>query len=330
MTFEEKLKLAVPALLALPVMAIAYFQGAALGTLLADGMLPPRPKGVRKRALPQVPAPPQPTALAILNHNPFDHATDLDSEPEPALAPPVVTDAVTLDVSDPLHAERCAGVRVEIVTEESDPTRSVALLQPEGASSVARRIGDEVGEFRVEYIGFNRLERSPAVWLSQHSELCQVVLFDREPEKKRKATPRPTNARRAATKVAPKPPKQRAAALPKSIASRIEKVNDQEFYVDRSVVDDVLENKAQLMRGTRMIPRQDANGSTIALFGVRPNTLLGTLGLRNGDRIEEINGFDISDPEKALQAYARLRSADRLSIDILRRGKSQTIQLNLR
>lgn len=330
MTFEEKLKLAFPALLALPVLAIAYLQGTALGTLLADGMLPPRTKGVRKRALPQVPAPPHPTALAILNHNPFDHATDLDDVPEPATSLAVVTDAVTLDVSDPLHSERCAGVRVEIVTEEGDPTRSLALLQPEGASSVPSRVGDEVGEFRVEYIGFNRLERSPAVWLSQENELCQVVLFDREPGKKKGATPRPTNARRAATKAAPKPPKKRAPALPKSIASRIEKVNDQEFYVDRSVVDDVLENKAQLMRGTRMIPKKDANGSTIALFGVRPNTLLGTLGLRNGDRIEEINGFDISDPEKALQAYARLRSADVLSIDILRRGKSQTIQLNLR
>jgi general secretion pathway protein C len=43
-----------------------------------------------------------------------------------------------------------------------------------------------------------------------------------------------------------------------------------------------------------------------------------------------MNGFDISDPEKALQAYARLRSADNLRIEITRRGKPETIQLNLK
>jgi hypothetical protein len=39
------------------------------------------------------------------------------------------------------------------------------------------------------------------------------------------------------------------------------------------------------------------------LFGIRPDTLLGTLGLENGDRLQTINGFDMASPEKALEAY---------------------------
>lgn len=331
MTFEETLKRAFPALLTLPVLGIAYLQGTAIANLLASALVPVQPKEVRQRVPAPAVAAPAPSARPIIEHNPFDHSVDLHPKP-PAPPPSASAESSTeLDLSDPLHAEPCAGVRVEIVSEAQNPRQSVAVLQEAGESSgMARRVGDAIGDFRVEYIGFNRLEHSPAVWLSHEATLCQAVLFGDEPEKKAKtAAPRPS---KAAKKSAAKATRRKAAALPDEIASRIEKVNEHEFDVDRSVVDEVLENKAQLMRGTRMIPRKDKDGegSTIALFGVRPNTLLGTLGLQNGDRIEEINGFDISDPEKALQAYARLRSAESLKIEILRRGKPETIQLNLR
>ena len=68
----------------------------------------------------------------------------------------------------------------------------------------------------------------------------------------------------------------------------------------------------------------------IRLFGVRPDSLLGTLGLENGDRLSSINGFEVSDPQRALEAYARLRTADRLSVSINRKGKPMTIDFNIK
>jgi general secretion pathway protein C len=86
------------------------------------------------------------------------------------------------------------------------------------------------------------------------------------------------------------------------------------------------------MRTARIVPEKGADGKTVGirLFGVRPNTLLGTLGLQNGDRLETINGFEMASPEKALEAYARLRTANKLAIKITRRGQPVTLDFNIK
>ena len=87
------------------------------------------------------------------------------------------------------------------------------------------------------------------------------------------------------------------------------------------MVDKILENQAELMRSARIVPEQkDGKVVGVRMFGIRPDTLLGTLGLQNGDRLETINGFNMASPEKALEAYARLRTAGNLNVKVNRRG----------
>jgi general secretion pathway protein C len=107
-------------------------------------------------------------------------------------------------------------------------------------------------------------------------------------------------------------------------------VSPTEYNIDRGVVDKILENQAELMRQARIVPEQE-NGKTVGirLFGIRPDTLLGTLGMENGDRLQTINGFDMASPEKALEAYARLRTADKLTISLNRRGQNMNIDYNI-
>ena len=92
-----------------------------------------------------------------------------------------------------------------------------------------------------------------------------------------------------------------------------------------------MENQADLMRSARIVPEQE-NGKTVGirLFGVRDGTLLGVLGMENGDRLQQINGFDMSSPEKALEAYARLRTADHLTVQVNRRGTNQNIDYSIK
>ena len=109
------------------------------------------------------------------------------------------------------------------------------------------------------------------------------------------------------------------------------KVSETEFHVDRSVLDKIMENQAQLMRSARIVPEQkDGKTVGIRLFGIRPDTLLGKLGMQNGDRLESINGFPMANPEKALEAYARLRTADSLNVSINRHGKPMTIDIRIK
>ena len=85
------------------------------------------------------------------------------------------------------------------------------------------------------------------------------------------------------------------------------------------------------MRQARIVPEQE-NGKVVGirLFGVKPDTLLGTLGMENGDRLEKINGFDMTSPEKALEAYARLRTADHLTVSVNRRGQETNLDYNIK
>jgi general secretion pathway protein C len=252
---------------------------------------------------------------AILSRNPFDSQTGpLNARPpgdDLAVAPPP-------DLTDPMSAPPCDGVKVLIIAASSNPDWSFAALSTATEpKSVLRRRGGDFNGKQVKFIGWDR------VWFNTGGQLCQAEMF------------RPAGAPVAKPVDAPPPPAPVAAggagAVPPDIAKGIVRISANEFNIDRGVVDKILENQADLMRQARIVPEQE-NGKVVGirLFGVRPDTLLGTLGMENGDRLQTINGFDMTSPEKALEAYARLRTADHLTIQVNRRGQNQNIDYNIK
>lgn len=59
----------------------------------------------------------------------------------------------------------------------------------------------------------------------------------------------------------------------------------------------------------------------LRLARVPAGSLPEALGLRTGDELLSVNDFKLSDPEQALSAYARLRSAERLRLAVSRGGE---------
>jgi len=176
-----------------------------------------------------------------------------------------------------------------------------------------RRRGGEIGGKTVKFVGWDR------VWMTSGSQLCQVQMF------KPPAPPAPS----AAPSASAGPPSPNAVS--DDIKNGIKKVGPNEFNVDRTVVDKILENQADLMRQARIVPEQE-NGKTVGIrmFGIKPDTLLGTLGMQNGDRLEKINGFEMASPETALEAYARLRTADHLTVSLNRNGQPTNLDFNIK
>ena len=84
------------------------------------------------------------------------------------------------------------------------------------------------------------------------------------------------------------------------------------------------------MRSARIVPHEE-NGQVVGvkLYGIRRNSLLGKLGLQNGDLLRTINGFEMSSPDTALEAYSRLRSASNLSVAVTRRGRPMNIDYDI-
>ena len=69
----------------------------------------------------------------------------------------------------------------------------------------------------------------------------------------------------------------------------------------------------------------------VKISGIKSGSVLAMLGIENGDRLETLNGFEMSNPEKMLEAYARLRSgADKLQIHLTRNGKPVNVDYTIR
>ncbi len=331
-SFDALLKRYFPAVVLALIAAAAYFQAAGLteliGTLITGtpkvGVQAATRKPVTSSMLPRA----SKDATPILERNVFDSVTgpigkDIDVDLGGGSGPDKP------NLSDPLGAPECSDLKVAIITESNDPVWSIAALQGSGETKPKlRRVGDSVGDRQVAYIGYNPKHASPAVWLTSGASLCQGLLFsvavaaDAKTPTAGKDDPGaedPSKARRGPSKV------------PDDIAAGIQKISPTEFNIERSVVDKILESQAELMKSARIVPEQkDGQVVGIRLFGVRPDTLLGALGLQNGDRLETINGFNMASPEKALEAYARLRTANSLAVKISRRGKPQTIDYHIK
>lgn len=105
-------------------------------------------------------------------------------------------------------------------------------------------------------------------------------------------------------------------------ALRVVRLSGDEVRIPRRLIDDALEQQAELMRQTRVVPEtKDGRIVGVRLFGVRPGTTLADVGFQNGDRVETINGYPVGSPEQALEAYAHLRAADYLVVKVRRRGE---------
>ncbi|MDP9152419.1 MAG: general secretion pathway protein GspC [Myxococcota bacterium] len=301
----------------LDAQGIMHVVGTSLGA--DERQLAAPPLAARVPVTPSSASPHATDAEPILSRNPFDSVTGPLN-----LAPPVETaeEPPPPDLSDPYSSPDCDGVHVLIITASADPEWSFAALetQQEKGKSFLRRRGGEIGGRTVKFVGWDR------VWLTSGNQLCQAQMF--KP---------PASASAAAAAVETPVPVQPAVqaggatSVSADIARGIQRVGGNEFNVDRGVVDKILENQAELMRQARIVPEQE-NGKVVGirLFGVRPDTLLGTLGLENGDRLEKINGFDMTSPEKALEAYARLRTADHLTISVNRRGQPTNMDYNIK
>jgi len=133
--------------------------------------------------------------------------------------------------------------------------------------------------------------------------------------------PRPAPAVAAA----PAPGEQVAAVNP-----HIQQLNENEYKIDRSEVDQALDNMNQLFTQVRAVPHFEGGKSTgFRLFAIRQNSIFDQIGLRNGDIIQSINGTDISDPSRALALFQELRNQRDITVNYTRNKDTKTMQYHI-
>ncbi len=153
----------------------------------------------------------------------------------------------------------------------------------------------------------------------------RLALFDEPP---RKPATRPVER---ATRTPPRTAAQPGNELSQMLDEGIQKVGDDSYEVDRALVDKVLANPMQVARGARIVPSvKDGQANGFKLYAIRPSSVYAKLGMRNGDTVTSVNGFDLSSPDKALEVYTKVREANNLSVSVIRRGKPVQLTYNIR
>ena len=111
----------------------------------------------------------------------------------------------------------------------------------------------------------------------------------------------------------------------------IKKTGENAFEIQRSTLESVLGNMSLLSRSARIVPEmRDGKAAGFRLYAVKPDGPFAKIGMQNGDVISSINGLEITSPEKALEVYAKLKSASHLSLGMETNGKKVTKDYNIR
>ncbi|MCS6914791.1 MAG: type II secretion system protein GspC [Myxococcales bacterium] len=101
--------------------------------------------------------------------------------------------------------------------------------------------------------------------------------------------------------------------------------------IERSLVDKVLANTTALATSARFVPHiKDGKPAGFKVYAIRPGSVFAKLGMQNADLVKAINGLDMSTPDKALEAYTKLKSASHLTMLIERRGENVTLDYQIR
>jgi general secretion pathway protein C len=123
---------------------------------------------------------------------------------------------------------------------------------------------------------------------------------------------------------------QHGAAGGRSSSSFARRVGNGTYVVDQASLQHAIANPGEIMTDARLRPVVDGKESGYVLSEVKPGGIYDNLGLQNGDVLLRINDYDISNPERALQAFTALKGLDRVEVDLIRSGSKMTLTYQIK
>ncbi|MBI2378593.1 MAG: general secretion pathway protein GspC [Deltaproteobacteria bacterium] len=259
------------------------------------------------------------TRKSLVPTNAFLERNILSAERED-LAPPPPEAAEEEETADADNCNQKSSMRVTLVSTvvSTHVPSSVATFQdPQTQESITLRVGERLlNEATLMEVRWRKVK----VDRSGH---CEYFTIDNE-------------ALAGDTAVAPLPTpvvaQDDVKAMPDmKLGENIKKVGNDQYEIPRQEIDNVLSNLSVVATQARIVPSfQNGKPNGFKLFSIRPGSLYSKIGVMNGDVIQNINGYEMSSPDKALEIYSKLKDAQSVSVDLIRGGKTKTLTFNIR
>lgn len=301
---------------------VAYFQGSGISALIAEQLsaTPSAPAAAddevaaakKKHAV----TPKTKSGKEILARNPFDSETGpLDKPPpKPAVA-----------AAEPEQAPReasnlppkCTSGEVTLIAGALDPTYSFAVITSNNESKL-RRIGDDVDGKKIEAIHGEWVVLAGA----GGDDRCRLTMHDDQPK-----TGTDKSAPLGNTKVSsnedaePTRPPPSAATL----AEGIRKISDTSYAIDKDAAAKLSQVKQAFLKNAKVV-----DGQGLRLYKSAGASVLGQLGLKRGDIVKTINGYDMTSIDQSTEVYEKLPSLSSMQIVVEREGKPVTLDYTMK
>jgi len=189
----------------------------------------------------------------------------------------------------------CDGVRVVSIVAADDADWSLVVLDVRGEREpILRRRGGEV------------LAIAPdRVLLQRDGTPCVARIFARPG-------------------VAPPP-------SPAAVARGIVRTGTGAFALDRGARDALIDGAGDLIRSVAVRPEKQGDEVVgLRIATLKPGTPLDALGVRAGDVLLSLDGIPLTSPDRMLQAYARVRTEERVRVVVLREGRQLQLDYEVR
>ncbi len=202
---------------------------------------------------------------------------------------------------------------VAMAVDPDDAHRSLAVIALPGAVGFARPMvhpGELLGGRRV--VAITGLK----VWLDDGRDACFLDATSDAPPKESPKEPLKEPAKSTAV----------AGAMTKGI----ERVDDKHVRIDRALRDELMSKGPAAFMQVRMAPDMvDGKVVGMKLLGLPATNVLAQLGLKAGDSLKSINGFDITKPDQALEAFSKLGAAPKLELSLVRGGAPTSLTVDI-
>jgi general secretion pathway protein C len=112
---------------------------------------------------------------------------------------------------------------------------------------------------------------------------------------------------------------------------QVREVGEGTYEVSRQEFESATNNMGTLLTQARIVPNlSEGQVDGYKVFAIKKGSLYEKIGLQNGDVIKNINGINISSPEKALQLFQDLRNESAFAVELTRNGQPMTLNYSIR
>jgi general secretion pathway protein C len=115
--------------------------------------------------------------------------------------------------------------------------------------------------------------------------------------------------------VRPRSPRMRSSV------GGVRRLGTNQFMLDRSMVNNDVQNMAPLFSQIRAIPNmQNGAMNGFLLSEIQPNSIFKQIGLKDGDLLNAVNGQPVNDPGKAMTMLQSLQNQPSITLNVVRNG----------